>query len=238
MAWSQHHDYLVDNWEPGQHISIVAPTGRGKTYLVTKGLMPVLGSDERILIVDLKGDDPRLKGLGYAVSKFPSRLLREYHATRYGKNYRPIYRLVVPVDLSATSVLEQRRIVLRALASLFKEGEWTVIFDEIATLAENITNYGLGLAGPLNSLWRMGRSRKISIVGNTQAPRWVPRAMYDQATYLYIGRIGDKQAKIRLREIGGDADTLFQALGNLAKHEFAFTGWAGDVLQRVQVGRG
>ena len=236
VPWTAHQQFLADNWEVGRSISILAPTGRGKSYLSRRGLLPILGSGERVLIFE---DDAEAKFPGFSIKtkRFPNKAWREVHKARYGDEYRPVYRFVIPEDLTQKSVLEERKRVFSAMRSAFKERDWVLVFPEIATLTEPLGDWGLGLRGPVNILFRKARRRRLTVIAETQAPRWVPRAFYDQPWALYMGKIGDHQARIRFREIGGNSKLLEQSLDTLDKHEFVFAAEAGDIMQRIQVGR-
>src|ERR1035437_8881329 len=235
--WSKHQAFLAENWEIGRSISILAPTGRGKSYLSRQGLLPILNRAEKVLIFE---DDAEAKFPGFSIKtkRFPNRAWREYYRARFGEDYQPLYRLVIPEDLTQKSILNERTRVFGAMRQAFRERNWVLVFPEAATMTEPLGDYGLGLRGPMNILWRKARRRKLTVIAETQAPRWVPRAFYDQPWALYMGKIGDQQARIRFREIGGNSKLLEAALPSLGKHEFVFAAEAGDIIERVQVGRG
>jgi DNA helicase HerA-like ATPase len=214
----------------------VAPTGTGKSFLSTRGLLPVLGEGERALIID---DDAEttIPGFSIRVRQFPSRPWRQYYRARYGERYRPVFRLTVPEDLTLKSIHQQRARVYRALRAAFKERDWTIFIPELTMLTDSIADYGLGLKGVMNILLRRGRRRRVSVVSETQAPRWISRYALDQPIGVYVSQIGDWDARVRLREIGGNSKMLMDALGSLDGHEFVFCGQQGRILQRVQVGR-
>ncbi len=110
----------------------------------------------------------------------------------------------------------------RRLASRTGEGV-TYYVDETRILADK-----LKMRDHLETLWVAGRSRKITLVGSTQAPRYVPSEFYDQPTYVLIGNVRDRIAQRRLAEIGGDTDLIMQVVPRLDWHEFLILGprWA------------
>ena len=237
VPWLEHQAWLARNWKPGYHLTIIAPTGTGKSFLSTRGVMPVLGEQERALIID---DDAEttVPGFSIKVRSFPNRAWREYFRTRYGsQRYRPIFRLTVPEDLTAKTIYKQRQIVYRALRGAFREGNWTIFIPELTMLTDSLADFGLGLKGVVNILLRRGRRRRVSVVSETQAPRWISRYALDQPIGVYVAQVGDWDSRIRLREIGGNSKALMAALGQLGEHEFVFSGKQGRVLQRVEVGQ-
>jgi hypothetical protein len=236
VSWAEHSRWLAANWEPGRHLTVIAPTGTGKTFLSTRGIMPVLGNGERVLVID---DDAEttLPGFSIRVKRFPSKAWREYYRARYGDRYRPVFRLTVPEDLTLKAILAQRNLIYKTLRAAFREKDWNIFIPELTMLTDSMADYGLGLKGVVNILLRRGRRRRVSIVSETQAPRWISRYALDQPIGVYVAQVGDWDARIRLREIGGNSKALMAALGDLGEHEFIFAGRQGRVLQRVQVGR-
>ena len=55
-------------WKPGEHISLIAPTGAGKTTFASG----IMGLRRYVLVLDAKGGDSTLEGLGFPrLSKWP-----------------------------------------------------------------------------------------------------------------------------------------------------------------------
>lgn len=86
----------------------------------------------------------------------------------------------------------------------------------------------LGLGAHLDAVWISGRSRGITLLAASQAPRFLPSSFYEQPTYHAIGRVRDRRAIRRLGEIGGDTDILADVVPKLGDHEFLILGprWA------------
>lgn len=190
----------------GNHVAVIAPTGGGKTTLVTKGILPQFGQDHDILLIDSTAD-PKLSQYGKPYPK-------------YGK-IQGLRRLTI-ADMSAESIVKVHKAMNRA----YKQGGVVVVFDEVRHITDG--KY-LGLSGAAESLWLFSRKRENLVVGLTQAPRYVPSAFYDQSKLHFIFRIRDKRAMLRLAEIGGDYDTLKAVAPTLGKYEFAFVNSDGDV---------
>src|SRR5437016_9003059 len=81
VEWEPFFLWLCANWQAGEHVSIIAPTGAGKTHLVRYGLLPCW-QRYPVLIVQFKPRDPALAGLGREVKHFPSRIDRLPYETR------------------------------------------------------------------------------------------------------------------------------------------------------------
>lgn len=216
---------LTSDIERGNHFALIAPTGQGKTTLVTKGILPIFNGTADALIIDSTAD-PKLSNYGKPYQK-------------YGK-IKGVRRLTIG-DMSN----ESREKIRKALARAYKQGDIVIVFDEVRHVCDK--KY-LGLQADAEFLWLFSRKRRCIVGGLTQAPRWVPSAFYDQSKLHFIFKIKDRRAMLRLAEIGGDFDALKQVLPTLARYEFAYVSPDGDVLtskldlnppaKRLQASRG
>jgi len=212
-------DELRRTWRPGEHFSLIAPTGYGKSYLATRGLLPMWS---HTLILDVKGDDDTLRDAGHKrVRTYPSR----WDLLTTGEG--PARFRVAPGAYSGGQVKVFDDVFRQVWRSGPGNGDatWTMYADEARLLADPKF---LGLGRHLDAVWISGRSKGITLVAGTQAPRWVPSSFYEQARYFAIGQIRDTRAVRRLAEIGGDTDMLTAVIPDLAWREWVFVGpgWA------------
>jgi hypothetical protein len=218
--WEEVRKDIYDRWKPNDapHHSIICLTGGGKSYLYTRGLLPMRGF-RRCLILDVKGDDETLEGVGQRVRQVPN-------SDRWGRDRRKPdslwYRLIIHDDPKKAQ--EQVR---GALAHVYKQGDWTIFVDETRHLTDPRAP-SLGLRSYVEQLWLKGRSRRVEVVGATQAPRWMPSSFYDQPSFVWIGRINDERAHQRMREIGGLKRGHLGIIQKLQKREFLVVGDSGD----------
>lgn len=183
-------------WVPdlAPHHSIMGQNGSGKSYLIVNGLLP-LCEDDKMIFIDNKGDDPTTDGkAGRIVRSIPTKFSRHLHDD--GKKRSMWFHLKVYDDVNRA-----RDQVLAALERVYSEGEWVVVLDETRALSDP-RSPGLGIQPVLDRLWLRGRSRKISVIAATQAPRWVPTSFYDQCQFVWASRIRDERAQQRIMEIG------------------------------------
>lgn len=211
-------------------MSILGPTGSGKTHLILKGLLPLWDNRERpkdayrVLFLDAKERDPILKGFATQVDKFPSKIDRRFRSSR------PWFRLKIPSLLLGSTRDEQRFTVYNALRQLYREGDWLLVMDEVRPLVNlNLTDY-------LIELWERGRSANVTVIAGTQAPRFLPGHLYDQVSHFYAGRSLDDRTRIRLREIGGKSANIRAAVEGLRRHEFAYVHRETERIEIVRVG--
>lgn len=215
LFWTDVREHLRRAWKPGDHASVTAPTGYGKSYLVARGLLPLW---RYVLAVDVKGDDDNLlRWAEKTIRSYPSRLdlARDDGPTRFR---------VVPGGLGEAArhnLDEMFRGVWRSGANRRRAGTWTVYLDEARILSDQMK-----MRQHLTALWVMGRSKGITVIGSTQAPRFVPSEYYDQPVWHFIGGFRDRRTLGRMAEIGGDTDLIFDVVPSLdrAAHEFLVLG--------------
>ena len=226
QPWSEVARHLRRYWEPGQHFGVYAPTGHGKTVLTVRGLLPRW---THTVTFDVKGDDPELARSGKRVRTFPSRvqLKASALAREQGRGDNPAqrYRLnpggMGERDRTAfTNALNEMWSLSRTRKT---KGSWTVNLDEARILADN-----MGMRKDLQKLLVLGRSRGLTVISGSQAPRMLPSECYDQPRWFALGPFRDKRTVDRFGEIGGDTDMIRAVLPSLdytpRKREFLFLG--------------
>lgn len=191
LDWETFYDRF--RWRQGEHVTLVGPTGSGKTTL---GLA-ILPKRRYTLVLAAKPKDPLISDLkkqGYTISRdWPPPPIE---ITGGRVVYWP--KMKDPED-----VIAQRDGFAAALADAYRQGGWTIFIDELQYVTDREF---LGLAPLAKLLWQHGRSLNVSIVGGTQRPAHIPLAAYSQATHLFFWRSNDAADLKRLREIGGAID--------------------------------
>lgn len=169
------------------------------------------------LILDVKGDDETLTsdGAHRAIRGYPS-FLDLARAERFRIHPPPAKQRAVFDDVfrKAYASGQGRR----------REGTWVMSVDEVRIMSDM-----LGLGRHLKTIWIYARSRGLTLIGATQAPRYVVSEFYDQPRWFAIGNLRDRRSLRRLAEIGGDTDMLMRVVPGLDWNEFLFLGphrWA------------
>jgi hypothetical protein len=202
-------------WVPKQapHHSIMGQQGSGKSYLITRGLLPLVARNN-VLTIDSKGGDETLLGnCGRIVKNLPGRTRKLSTERKPKENW---YHLIVSENRG-----EAREQVANALDLIYKEGDWTVVIDETRAISDP-RSPGLGLQPLLDRLWLRGRSRGINVIAGTQAPRWVPTSFYDQCNFVWCSRIRDQRAHQRVMEIGSMTRDHIPVLAAIRKRQWLF----------------
>lgn len=216
-------------WDPENtpHMSIIGLTGSGKSYLAINGILKPMCSMDRVLIIDSKGDDKLVSTTGQGVDELPKHAW--YSPKRKAQPFDSWWRLNVHDERRKAQVQ-----VFKALERVYNEGNWVVYLDEIRDLSDPKAP-NLGLSSWIDRIYRKGRSKHISLIAATQAPRWVPASFYDQASFAWIGRLADEQKQKRLLEIGGMNKSYFPYVAGLQRREWLLTADNGEHLLRTKV---
>lgn len=223
IPWSRMATILRRTWEPGQHFGVYAPTGHGKTVLTVRGLLPRW---THTLTLDVKGDDHELDAAGKRIRSFPSRA--QLRAAAIGKDdSNPDQRYVLnPGGMGE----RDRDAFLHALHETWvaagkrrTKGSWTINLDEARILSDNMK-----MKDNLKTLLVLSRSKGITVISGSQAPRFLPTECYDQPRWFALGPFRDKRTVDRFGEIGGDTDMIRAVLPSLEaskdRREFLFLG--------------
>lgn len=210
-------------WNQGEHVSLIGPTGTGKTTLA----LAILPRREYRCVIVTKPADETVADLdGYTLLPAWKPNLKKSHAYMLWPNISTMQRQRA-----------QALLIKQALESMYAEGAWCVFADEVSYLARD-----LHLQRQLKMLWLQGRSIGISMVAATQRPAWVPLEMYSQATHLFLWKDNDARNVRRLVEIGGTVDhrALEEALYSLdaTQHEVLYVGTrTGElIITKAEVG--
>jgi hypothetical protein len=202
VPWGEFLAFHFD-WAQGEHVTLVGPTGTGKTTLA----LQILPIRDYVIAIATKQRDPVLY-------KLASQGYMQVEELETPAEIHPRIVLAAPLPRGADSISDQREIVKDALLSVYRQGGWCVYLDEL----RYITEY-LKLGRDVELLWQQGRSAGISVVGGAQRPAFIPLAAYDSATHLFFWRDNDKRNLDRIGGIGShDSQAIAREVSNLEPH--------------------
>lgn len=220
-------DLLRREWEPGQHMAIIAPTGEGKTTM----LVSILTETGRkwVVAVDPKGGDSTLNALGWRrVRALP----RPKHQTAdwwkpwvpdpfermaAGEPFRAILGRVCWTTEDLTRLQGELR---RSLRDVYNQGGWTVAIDEFQIASDPRM---MDLRSEVDKLLIAARDKGVSVVTLFQAPRWVSPAAHQQSKWVCVALTKDKDLVERLSEILGRSRAEIQgAIDGLGSRPFSW----------------
>lgn len=127
-----------------------------------------------------------------------------------------------------------------AIGIAWKQGGWTVYFDELFYLTA-LKDRSRALNKRVEMLLTQGRSAKLTVVCGVQRPAWVSVFAPSQATHLIAFRHSDVDLE-RLRRVGNREWAL--TVESLNRYEFAwlyrptreiYRGYVQDLLPKVSL---
>lgn len=200
-GWDEH--LATWDWSQGEHVTLIGPTGCGKTTLTNA----ILHRRKYVVFVATKPKDPVIQEL---VSKHGFILTKKWSPRHHRQILHPIRRRSA-YDDRQTSRLE----IARMLDDVYVQGGWTVVLDELRYVTST-----LGLAENVELLWLQGRAMGATVIAGAQRPRHVPLAAYSQAKHIYLWRTRDQGDAKRMAEFSGEIHprTMQTLVGNLPDH--------------------
>ena len=217
-------EFLSRRWRyrPGEHVTIIGPTGSGKTYLGWQ-LLERTASREMPAIVMMK------KPRDYTTARFAAKL-----HFRTVRDWPPLYSIWKDNDPPGWVVWPRTRfddvradrarksfIFRKVMAAAYRGGG---IFRKRPRILIVDDAYGLihllDLEDEAIETWTEARSMGEGFWSFFQKPSHVPLWAYSQAAHLFLFNDPDKRSRERFAEIGGvDPETVRDTVMSLDRHQ-------------------
>lgn len=216
---TQFLDYMQENWAQGEHVSLIGPTGSGKTTVASD--IVAIRSWAVMLAVKRYDDTIKLfQEKGFSIIKKWPPAYHKKHVILWSK----------PDSLEALA--SQYDTIKRCLESIYISGGWCVYFDEAGYIAGH-----LRLGQQLGILLNQGRSSYISVVAAMTRPHSmvarIPAETLNQCRHVLIFKYTDQREIKSAAEIAGIDNKRMQYYQSLlGKHDFLYKGANGVFLVR------
>lgn len=211
------------NYGVGEHVTLIAPTGNGKTTLGMQLVNATATPKVPAIVLAMKPRDS-------TVVKFRKesefRLVRSWPPmlTKWEPN-KPRGWVLWPKHVHNPSIDNERQATVfsRAMLDSYRKGNRIIFADELYSLDNE-----LGLSDELVCLWTKGRSMGTGLWGATQKPTHIPLFAYNQATHLFLSYDPDKRSRDRFREMSGvDPALVVKGIEQLDEYEWLYVKRAG-----------
>lgn len=213
-------EFLSECWEynPGDHVTIIGPTGSGKTYLGYQLLDASVSPELPGIVFVMKPRDSTVtswsKKVGFLrVRNWPP----PYSPWKPKKpcGYVLWPRFSFDPDRDNDTMFTVFR---RAILDSYRKGNRILFGDEVYSLAVE-----LNLTKELVTIWSKGRSMGCGLWCATQKPTHIPLWAYSQAEHLFLHYDPDQKARDRFKEIGGvDPKLVERTVMSMARHEWLY----------------
>jgi hypothetical protein len=204
-------------WNQGEHVTIIGPTGYGKTTVE----LLLLPRRAYTVFLATKPRDRVLSGLVRSGEFYKTETWPPPGPADLFPKVMLWPKWTGPADTAAVA-----ETFYEALSAVFVEGSWCVAADELAWLCRRY-----GLADTFRDLWQQGRSNDLSLLCCVQRPAWVPLDAYTESTHLFLFKQTETEALKRIQGLGGmDPVRVRNLVRRLRKYEFVYINKATEQL--------
>lgn len=218
LTWPEFQAMFLRHHKQGEHVSIVGPTGSGKT-VVGLELCKLIGSRKgkdkrpsRVTVLAYKPRDDTMRAI-LPAKDWPT--IKSW-PPGYGREHCVVWVRGGPPSLATK---RQRAVFVPLLDTIYQEGGQTVYIPE-ASHFERKPPEGLGMGGVMTEFWSSARSSKLTVISDTQRPRHVTLSMWTEPSWVIIFPPDDDEDLRRVAQLSGGRSDVWRAAQELGSFEF------------------
>lgn len=209
----------VFDYAPGEHVTILAPSGGGKTQMAYQLLGGTATPECPAVVFVMKARDDTVMKFS---RRYRFKTVRDWPPSRlHGLIGKTSGWVLWPTESENPEAddIRHERIFRRAIRKLYRDKGGNIIFADETYSLEN----ELGLKDDLNRIWTKGRSMETGLWAASQRPAWISMWAY-QAHHVFLGNDPDKKARDRFAEIGSgfDPDLIKEITSRLKRYQFLY----------------
>jgi hypothetical protein len=209
----------VFDYAPGEHVTILDPSGGGKTQFAYQLLGGTATAECPAVVFVMKARDKTVTKFS---RQFKFKTVRDWPPSKLRIAYEKTAGWVLwptESDNPEADDIKHERIFRRAIRTLYRDKGGNIIFADETYSLEN----ELGLKDDLNRIWTKGRSMETGLWAASQRPAWISMWAY-QAHHVFLGNDPDKKARDRFAEIGSgfDPDLIKEITSRLKRYQFLY----------------
>jgi len=221
IARAEFYDRFWD-YQPGEHVTILGPTGDGKTRLAFELLactahprLPFIA-----LVTKPQGGDSTVTKFARDMKVKTIRSWPPPPVTTLFERKTPGWVLwpKTSFDDLTGSEENQHYQFARCMSDSFKKRNRIIFADELFWLTKH-----LGMQRRTDHIHTQGRGLGVGLWVCSQRPRDIPMNAYSQAEHIFMSNDRDVEARKRYAEIGGvDRHLILHNLARLRKYELLY----------------
>lgn len=220
-TWSQFKRIFLPRWNPGEHVFVYGETGSGKTDLAFR----LLNASSYGVAFVTKPRDPIFRS--DLTSNYRS--ISSWPPKEVNKINNHFLLSAKPAKNMHDEMEAQKALIPGALDSIYREGGWTVLFDETMHLTTE-----LGMTSRLSRFAYLARSNELTAIYCTQRPRHIPVIVPQSCKWAFIARSRREDDIKVLAELGYSRELLKKELSALrTNHDFLFIDPQGDLPMMI-----